>query len=127
MDISSELNPANAAYYQSFIGILRWIVELGRVYITCEVSMMALPRTGHLNQLFHIFAYLNQRHNLEIVFDPTRTDIDETLFPEQDWRTLYSNAKENLPPRTPDPRGFGFVMSAYVEQIVFTHHKMTYN
>ena len=29
LDISRELNEADAAYYQSLIGILRWIVELG--------------------------------------------------------------------------------------------------
>ena len=28
-DVSRELNVADAAYYQSLIGILRWIVELG--------------------------------------------------------------------------------------------------
>ena len=29
LDISRELNEVDAAYYQSLIGILRWIVELG--------------------------------------------------------------------------------------------------
>ena len=29
LDVSRELNVADAAYYQSLIGILRWIVELG--------------------------------------------------------------------------------------------------
>ena len=33
LDVSPELEPAEAAYYQSIIGILRWIVELGRVDI----------------------------------------------------------------------------------------------
>ena len=51
---------ADAAYYQSLIGILRWIVELGRVDVCLEVSMMsshlALPREGHLEQVLHIFA-----------------------------------------------------------------------
>ena len=28
-DVSRELNVADAAYYQSLIGRLRWIVELG--------------------------------------------------------------------------------------------------
>ena len=29
LDVSRELNETYAAYYQSLIGILRWIVELG--------------------------------------------------------------------------------------------------
>ena len=52
LDVSRELNVDDAAYYQSLIGILRWIVELGRVDVCLEVSMMsshlALPREGHL-------------------------------------------------------------------------------
>ena len=52
LDVTPELVPAQAAYYQSLIGILRWIVELGRVDICLEVSMMlshlALPREGYL-------------------------------------------------------------------------------
>ena len=31
LDVSRELNVADTAYYKSLIGILRWIVELGRV------------------------------------------------------------------------------------------------
>ena len=75
IDTSPELEPQRASYYQSLIGILRWIVELGRVDITCEVSMMAscmaLPREGHLKQLFHMFSYLKNKHNSEMVFDLT--------------------------------------------------------
>ena len=48
VDISEELDATDAAYYQSLIGIVRWMVELGRVDICCEVSMLssclALPR-----------------------------------------------------------------------------------
>ena len=62
MEVSRELNEVDAAYYQSLIGILRWMVELGRVDVCLEVSMMsshlALPREGHLEQVLHIFAYL---------------------------------------------------------------------
>lgn len=61
IEVSPELTPEKAAYYQSLIGILRWIVELGRVDNCTEVSIMspcmALPREGHLDQLFHIFSY----------------------------------------------------------------------
>ena len=50
-DASDELNSEDSSYYQSLIGTLRWMVELGRVDICLEVSMMsshlALPREGH--------------------------------------------------------------------------------
>jgi hypothetical protein len=41
LDVSPELDPEDASYYQSLIGILRWIVELGCVDICLEVSMMS--------------------------------------------------------------------------------------
>ena len=73
LDVSRELNEVNAAYYQSLIGILRWMVELGQVDVCLEVSMMsshlALPREGHLEQVLHIFAYLKKYHNTELVYD----------------------------------------------------------
>ena len=39
IDIRDELNDTKAAYYQSLIGILRWMVELGCIDITCEVLL----------------------------------------------------------------------------------------
>ena len=41
LDVSSELGPCDGAYYQSLIGILRWMVEIGRVDICLETSMMS--------------------------------------------------------------------------------------
>ena len=56
------------------------MVELGRVDICLEVSMMsshlALPREGHLEQLYHIFAHLKKYRNTEMVFDLTVPEIN---------------------------------------------------
>ena len=61
IDVSQKLGEDDALYYQTLIGVSRWIVELGRINIDCKVSMMsshmAIPREGHLKELFHIFAY----------------------------------------------------------------------
>ena len=54
IDISPKLNATDAAYYQSLIGVVRWMVELGQVEIYTKVLMLssclALPREGHLLQ-----------------------------------------------------------------------------
>ena len=42
IDITPELDQEDAAYFQSLIGVLRWIVELGRIDINVEVSMLSL-------------------------------------------------------------------------------------
>ena len=120
IDTSPELDPTEAAYYQSLIGVLRWIVELGRGDICMEVSamasMMALPREGHLDQLFHMFAFLKGNHNGVMVFDPTEPTIDELLFPDHDWSaTPYAGSVEELPPNMPEARGVGMTMRAFVD------------
>ena len=62
IDVPPEVGEADASYFHSLIGVLRWIVELGRVDLDVEVSMMsshlALPREVHLKEIDHIFAYL---------------------------------------------------------------------
>ena len=121
IDITPELNATKSAYYQSLIVILRWIVELGRIDITCEVSMMAsmmaLPREGHLQTLLHIFGYLKAHHNAELVLDPTIPDFDVELeFPRKNWRhTPFVDAKETMPDNMPPTRGLGFTMLANVD------------
>ena len=120
IDVSPELNATDATYYQSLIGVLRWMVELGRIDICCEVSMMsshlALPREGHLQQLYHMFGYLSKCHNSEMVFDPSEPDVDRNQFPRKDWEaTEFGEIEEILPPGAPPARGFGFTMRAFVD------------
>ena len=119
-DVSPELTSALGSYYQSLIGILRWICELGRIDLTCEISLMAscmaLPREGHLEQLFRMFAYLKNKHNSEMVFNPSEPEIDLDLFEKQDWKnTVYGETSEEIPANVLEPRGFRFKIRAYVD------------
>lgn len=120
LDVSPELKPPEAAHYQSLIGILRWIVELGRADITAEASLMAsclaLPREGHLEIVYRIFAYLKAKHNAEMVFDPSEPEIDESKFERENWdSSVYNGAKESIPKDAPEVRGFGFKIRAFVD------------
>ena len=120
IDVSPELSPSDAAYFQSLSGVLWWIVELGRADITMETSalasMMANPREGHLKEVFHMFSYLKSKHNGVMVFDPTEPDIDETKFAREDWTaTAYGSCTEDKPPNAPTPRGIGMTMRAFVD------------
>ena len=91
LDVSPVLGAQDSTYYQSLVGILQWMIEIGCVDICLEVSMMsshmAMPREGHLIQLLHIFGYLNCHHNTELVFDPTPPDVNEDAFAVRDWST----------------------------------------
>jgi hypothetical protein len=118
-DVSPELDPERAAYYQSQIGVLRWCVELGRIDIITEVSMLAshvaLPRDGHLEALLHIFAYLDKKHNSRLVLDPMYPTIDSSVFKECDWKAFYGDAIEAIPPNAPVPRGKDVDLHLFVD------------
>ena len=119
-DVTPELSPVKASYFQSVIGVLRWIVELGRADIAMETSalasMMANPRVGHLDAVYHMFAFLEKHHNGVMVFDPTEPEIDQSQFPTQDWSaSAYGECKEEVPSNAPKPRGLGFTSRAFVD------------
>jgi hypothetical protein len=77
----------------------------------------ALPRRGHLEAIYHIFAYLKKYENgARIVFDPKTPHIDERVFKSQaDWRDFYGDVIEELPPNMPEPKGQPVVVSCFVD------------
>jgi len=93
LDVSPLIDDDETNYYQNMIGILHWAVELGRVDIHVDVAMMSRylvqPRMGHMNELFHIFAYLKAHKWSTMVFDEAHVDINEAKFPKHDWQDSY--------------------------------------
>ena len=102
------------------------MVELGRFDICTETSMMSshitLPQRGNLESLFHMFSYLKNHQNSEMLFDATEPDVDMADFPREDWcLIIYGDVQEEVPPivlfdesRTgdmPEPRGQVFTMT----------------
>ena len=65
---------------------MRWMVELGGVDITVEVSMLssflAMSRNGHMTAALHIMSYLKVKHNSCSILDPTYADINYSEFKE---------------------------------------------
>jgi hypothetical protein len=84
-----------------------WCVELGRIDITTEVSMLSTylcwPREGHLEAVVHVFAYLGLHHNAIVVFGPKYPDVDMGTFINTDWKSMYGDAKEMIPSDAPVP------------------------
>ena len=103
LDTLPLLDADQATFYQSQIGVLRWIVELGRIDIITEVSELSLflmmLQERHLEALFNLFEYMEKWHNARIVFDPSYPVIDQqhAIFQECDWNSFYGDAKEALP------------------------------
>ena len=63
-----------------------------------------MPREGHLENMFNMFAYLKMNHNSRMVFDPTYLDVDMSSFKECDWESFYAGFKEAIPINAPEPR-----------------------
>ena len=116
-DITPELHEMDANYYQQQIGVLRWMVELGRIDIATEVSMLAAfscnPRHGHLAAVLHLYAYLKRNPRSKLVFDPTPMDHGPPV--RHDWRDFYAADKEKLPHDMPAPRSKALQTTCFVD------------
>ena len=129
LDVSEECNFEQASYYQNLIGVLRWIIELGRVDILTEVSILsrylASPRVGHLHQVIHIFHYLDSHNRSKIALNPTPIAWDDTTDVTNSFETpkekrqtmqkLYPDATEELPPNMPEPLGIAIQINAFFD------------
>jgi len=85
------------------------MVELGRVDIATKISLLsshlAYPREGLLDAALHVMAYLKQKHNSRLIFDPTYPNIDMSSFPTYDWTEFYWDVQEAIPHDMPEPLG----------------------
>ena len=119
LDCTGELKADGLQWYQEMIGCLRWAVELGRIDILLETSLMsqhlALPREGHLEQVLHMIGYLKAHPKFRLLFDAAKPRVNERWFQEYDWFDFYRDAKEAIPPDMPEPRGLEVVISCFVD------------
>ena len=119
LDFSAELEDSQVNYYQGLIGVLRWIVELGRIDLIVPVSLlsryMVSPREGHLQQCYHIFAYLKQFNRSKLLFDDGEPTFDDSYFHVCDWTEYYPDAQEAIPPNMPEPLGHGVSTTCFID------------
>ena len=122
LDDTRELQGDMLSRYRQLVGILRWAVELGRLDIYIEVALLsqylACPREGHLEGIYHIFAYLKRQPVAKIVLDPTTVSLDEDAFHNvdiQSWREFYRDVREELPVKMPEPKGKSVKICRFVD------------
>jgi Reverse transcriptase (RNA-dependent DNA polymerase) len=119
MDVTPELNAEQHNYFQGLIGVLRWACELGRIDILPDISklshFLAAPRIGHLEQVFHIFAYIKKHDRSKLVLDDSHLAIDESTFVKVDWQSYYPGAVEALPITVPEPLGKAVATTCFVD------------
>ena len=122
LDVSQELDKDLTARFQQLVGILQWAVEFGRVDIYLEVSLLSQylssPRQGHLEAVYHIFAYLKTHKKMKLVFDPKEVTLDETCFAQVsagEWREFYGDVAEEVPANMPEPLGRPVQVTCFVD------------
>jgi hypothetical protein len=105
IDDSELLDDDDANYYQSLMGILQWVVELGRIDVAYEVQLMAsfscAPRKGHMEALLGIFKYLKKFIKLKLVMDHRLRDMEQFDYKDFDWERYYPGAQELIPELMP--------------------------
>jgi hypothetical protein len=106
LDDSELLEIGDIKVYQSLIGALQWVIQIGRFDITTHVMTLsrfrAAPRHGHLDRVKRIYGYLSKmRHGVIRI----RTELpDYSVIPEKtyDWDyTCYEGAEELVPDDMP--------------------------
>ena len=109
-DMTDPLDPDQVSYYQTMIGVMKWMVEIGRIEIATECSLLsshlASPREGYFECDLHTMGYFKRKKNSRLLFDPTYPDIEfDTLNDRAEWKTFYGDVNEAIPPNAPDLRG----------------------
>ena len=119
LDVTEELDDVGVAKFQGYIGTFRWMIELGRLDILTEVSQLssfqAMPRKGHLEACYSIFAYLRKHPNMAIIFHPSRMTTKESRFQSHDGCDFYCDGVEELPSDMPKPLGESIKITAFVD------------
>jgi Reverse transcriptase (RNA-dependent DNA polymerase) len=118
LDNSPELDDQQTNYYQSIIGVLQWIVELGRIDIAYEVGTMArhaaAPREGHMRNAIHIFRFLKAHMRSRLVLDHQKRDFTGCRWVVHDWARYYPGACKQIGDNNPQPLGASVQITMFV-------------
>ena len=119
LDTSPSLDDDKIRLYQSYVGILRWTVELGRIDISLPTSLMATymacPHADHMRKLLMIFGYLKMHLNTRLVFDPKVRNWNHIPWVSADWSEFYPDACEVIPDNMPESRGNEVQLNVFVD------------
>ena len=126
LDVTPFCDPDQHNLFQALVGILRWLIELGRIDILLETtqlsSYLASLRIGHLMQAIHIFHYLEMHDSSWMPMDPNKLDIKykgpQENSPIARWavmKGLYPDAAQEFPDNMPESRGKTVQINLYVD------------
>jgi hypothetical protein len=119
VDRSDPLNADAMNLYQSYVGVLRWCIELGRIDV-CNalgklVSYLACPRIGYVEAVLQVLSYLSKHGRYKLVFDQIARDWSNCDWTHPDWKDFYPGEVEQLPHDMPIPLGKSIQMNMFCD------------
>ena len=111
-DTSELLDDKGHQRYQMVIGMLNWIVCIGRMDVGFATSSLsrftACPRKGHMERALRVFGYLKKYKNRRIVIDskdPIRVGGKDALNVDYTelFEDTYPDAAEEIDTKVPVP------------------------
>jgi hypothetical protein len=120
LDTSELLDVEGTKIYQSLIGAMQWVIQIGRWDITTSVMTLsrfrAFPRQGHLDRIKRIYGYLRKMKHGTIKIRTELPDYSNIPDVNYEWEhTVYRGAKEEVPHDAPRPLGKPIVMTHFLD------------
>ena len=112
LDDTELLNDDEHRKFQMLIGMLVWIVTIGRFDVAFATSSLsrftACPRKGHLERVLRVFGYLAKRPNRRIIIDSRSPNIEDPGGElNKDYTEIlaghYPDAAEEVDENVPKP------------------------
>ena len=101
------------------IGSLIWLVEMRRLDICYEVSMLssylANPQYSYFPALLYLFGYLCLTHPTHLVLNPTCPQFEGDTKSEADWHEFYPNVSEKFLYKMPEPLSKPVKTKSYID------------
>ena len=120
LDTSDLLNEDDQKVYQSLIGALQWVIQIGRFDITTAVMTLsrfrAMPRQGHLDRVKRIYGYLSKMRHGTIRIRTDAPDYSAIPVKMYDWEySCYRDAVEEIPFDAPKPKGKSVTTTSFFD------------
>ena len=74
-----------------------------------------MPREENLDAVLHVVAFIRQKCNYRIAFDPTYSATNMSDFKDCKWKEFYGKLKEAITPNSPEERGKEFDLRGYID------------
>jgi hypothetical protein len=123
-DTTQPCCPENQWAYQQLLGIALWIVLCGRYDTAFAVNTLsaisAVPRKGHLEQVYRLIGYLRKCPERWIKIDSSKPGgiPEEEHHPfdkAKEMKEEYPDIVEDLDPRAPAPCGQEIKMMCFFD------------